>query len=282
MTTRCVHLDLLQNMDTDSFLMALRRFVARRGTPFELLSNQGTNFHGGESELYASFRAMSEELKIQLAKRQIRFPFNPLNAPHFGGTWEREVRSIKAALYVTLGSQTVSEEVLQTVLIEVEGILNSKPLGYVSTDLAEADPVTPNCLLMGRPDSSLPQVLYPESEILSRRSWWHSQVLADQFWTYFLRHYLPSLQSRQKWVKETENLTVGTVVMLVDQRLPRALWSVGRVVKTIMSADGKVRPAEVQVDDKIYTRPVAKLIELPAIPEDPPTTALVDTEPSRS
>ncbi|XP_039539859.1 uncharacterized protein LOC120487658 [Pimephales promelas] len=277
MTTRCVHLDVLSNMDTDSFLMSLRRFVARRGTPFELLSDCGTNFRGGEHELKASFEAMGEELQIKLAKQQIRFQFNPPNAPHFGGAWEREVRSIKAALYVTLGAQTVTEEVLQTVLIEVEGILNSKPLGYVSTDVADADPVTPNYLLMGRPDSSLPQVVYPESEILSRRRWRHSQVLADQFWTHFIRSYLPFLQSRQKWVKDTENLTVGTVVMVIDQRLPRALWPVGRVTKTIRSVDGKVRTAEVQVEERTYTRPVAKLIELPAIPDNVSTTAPVDS-----
>ncbi|CAM4718193.1 unnamed protein product [Leuciscus chuanchicus] len=209
MTTRCIHLDVLPNMDTDSFLMSLRRFVARRETPFELLSDCGTNFRGGEHELKASFEAMCEELQTKLAKHQIRFQFNPPNAPHFGGAWEQEVRSIKAALYVTLGAQTVTEEVLQTLLIEVEGILNSKPLGYVSTDVADVDPVTPNYLLMGRPDSSLPQVVYPESEILSRRRWRHSQVLADQFWTHFIRSYLPFLQSRQKWVKETDNLTVA-------------------------------------------------------------------------
>ncbi|XP_028448055.1 uncharacterized protein LOC114564744 [Perca flavescens] len=277
MTTRCIHLDVLSNMDTDSFLMSLRRFVARRGTPFELLSDCGTNFRGGEHELKASFEAMCEELQTKMAKHQIRFQFNPPNAPHFGGAWEREVRSIKAALYVTLGAQTVTEEVLQTVLIEVEGILNSKPLGYVSTDVADVDPVTPNYLLMGRPDSSLPQVVYPESEILSRRRWRHSQVLADQFWTHFIRNYLPFLQSRQKWVKDTENLTVGTVVMVIDQRLPRALWPVGRVTKTIRSVDGKVRTAEVQVDERTYTRPVAKLIELPAIPEDASTTAPGDS-----
>jgi len=72
---------------------------------------------------------MRTELQTQLSKQQIRFLFNPLNAPHFGGAWDREVKSIKAALYVILGAQTVTEEVLRTVLNEVEGILNSKPLG---------------------------------------------------------------------------------------------------------------------------------------------------------
>ncbi|KAL1278262.1 hypothetical protein QQF64_024935 [Cirrhinus molitorella] len=113
------------------------------------------------------------------------------NAPHFGGSWEREIRSIKTALRVVLGSQTVSEVVLRTVLTEVEGVLNSKPLGYTSSNVTDLDPITPNLLLMGRRDSSLPQVIYANTELLGRRSWRHSQFLADQFWTSFIRHYLP-------------------------------------------------------------------------------------------
>ncbi|XP_026110661.1 uncharacterized protein LOC113084551 isoform X2 [Carassius auratus] len=202
MTTRAVHVDVLSSMDSDSFLMALRRFIARRGKPAELWSDQGTNFKGGERELQEAFRSLHSTLQTQLAKHQIRFQFNPPSAPHFGGVWEREVRSVKAALYATIQSQTVPEEVLRTVLIEVEGILNSKPLGYVSTDVADADPVTPNLLLMGRLDPSLPQAVYAESELLSRRRWRHTQVLADQFWSHFIRHYLPTLQARSKWHKE--------------------------------------------------------------------------------
>lgn len=64
-------------------------------------------------------------------------------------------------------------------LIEVEAILNSKPLGYVPSDVSDPDPVTPNCLLMGWPDSSLPQVVYAKNELLSRRRWKHAQVLPD-------------------------------------------------------------------------------------------------------
>uniref|UniRef100_A0A0E9Q5G3 DUF5641 domain-containing protein n=1 Tax=Anguilla anguilla TaxID=7936 RepID=A0A0E9Q5G3_ANGAN len=130
---------------------------------------------------------------------------------------------------VTLGSQTVAEEVLRTVLIEVEGILNSKPLGYISSDVVDVDPVAPNSILMWRPDSSLPQVVYPGSELLSQRRWCHSQVLADQFWARFIKHYLPSLQMRQKWRANKEDLKVDTVVMVVDPQLPRSLWPVSRV-----------------------------------------------------
>ncbi|KAI4884383.1 hypothetical protein NFI96_011230, partial [Prochilodus magdalenae] len=102
MTTSCVHLDLLESMDTDAFLMALRRFVARRGKPFEILADRGTNFRGGAAELQASFQALEAPLQAQLAGQRIAFRFNPPGSPHFGGTWEREIKSIKAALQVTI------------------------------------------------------------------------------------------------------------------------------------------------------------------------------------
>lgn len=127
--------------------MALRRFIAPRGKPSELLSDQGTNFRGGEWELKEAFAALEPEVQAQLAPQQIKFSFNPPNAPHFGGCWEKEIRSLKNALQVTLGAQSVTEEVLRTVLIEIEGILNSKPLGYVSSDIGDPDPVTPNSLV---------------------------------------------------------------------------------------------------------------------------------------
>ncbi len=211
MTIRAIHLDILHSIDSNSFLMALRRFITRRGKPYELLCDQGTNFKGGERELSESFAAMQDELQSHLTSQQIKFVFNPPGAPHFGGYWEREIRSIKAALKVTIGAQTVTEEVLRTVLVEVEGVLNSKPLGY-----------TPFCFLIGRRDASLPQVVYQNSEILSRRRLRHSQLLADHFWRHFLKYYLPSLQARQKWRTDKRTLEIGD-----DRRFPtssRPLW----------------------------------------------------------
>ncbi|CAI5670381.1 unnamed protein product [Oreochromis niloticus] len=268
LTTHAVYLDLLASMDTDSFLMSLRHFIARRGKPFELLSDQGTNFKGGSSELQEAFNTLSSALKSQLARQQIHFRFNPPQAPHFGGSWEQEIRSIKSALHTILGSQHVTEEVFRTILSEVESIINSKPLGYVSSDIADADPITPNMLLMGRPDSSMPQVVYPEAELLNRCRWRQCQALADQFCIHFIRNYLPSLQLRHKWQQERDELTVGTTVLIVDQQLPRALWPVGKVIQVIPGADGWVRTVQIQVGDKTYTRPVARLIRLPALPSE--------------
>lgn len=110
------------------------------------------------------------------------------------------------ALRVVLGNQPTTETVLHTILIEVEGILNSKPLADISSDPVDLDPVTPNVLLMGRPDSSLPQAIYCASELFGKRRWHHRQILTDQFWSAFIRSYLPNLQVRQKWETDKENL----------------------------------------------------------------------------
>lgn len=145
---------------------------------------------------------------------------------------------------MVLGAQTVTEEVLRTVLIEIEGLLNAKPIDYTSSDIADPDPVTPNILLMGRRDASLPQVTYQDSEP------------ADHFWRQFIRNYLPSLQTRQKWMSEKDNLRVGEAVMIVGQQLPRALWPVGRITQVYPGKDNRVRSAEIKVKDKTYLRPV--------------------------
>ncbi|KAK0135636.1 hypothetical protein N1851_028499 [Merluccius polli] len=255
-------------MDTDSFLMALQRFTSRRGTPAEILCDQGTNFKGGHKELQEAFNNLSPTLKSVLATRKINFHFNPPYAPHFGGVWEREIRSVKNALKTTIGAQMVTEQVLRTVLIEIEGILNSKPLGYVSSDVADTDPVTPNLLIMGRHDASLPLVSYPDSDLLSRRRWRHTQILSDHFWKHFIKSYLPLLQTRQKWKRDKPDLTLNSIVMIVDSQHPRALWPVGKVTNLLQSKDGCIRTAKVLVKDKTYVRPVANLIPLPAIPKD--------------
>lgn len=218
-------------------------------------------------ELRQAFGKLVPELQEQLASQQINFRFNPPHAPHFGGCWEREIRSLKQALQVTLGTLPIPEETLLTTLIEIEGILNSKPLGYTSSNASDPIPIIPNSLLMGRTDSSLPQVIYPQSEILSRRRWRHSQVLADHFWKRSIKFYLPGLQTRSKWQRESPDIKVGTTVMIVDPQFPRALWPTGQISQVFPGVDNKVRTVEVRIKDKFYVRPVAKVIQLPEIPD---------------
>ncbi|KAJ7983379.1 hypothetical protein DPEC_G00379520 [Dallia pectoralis] len=187
------------------------------GTPSEIFSDQGTNFRGGERELHEAFKDLSPDLQAQLAGQRSR-SLQPACFTTLRRNLGKGDSFCENCLVYYGGAQPVAEEVLRTVFIEVEGILNSKPLGYVSSDVTDLDPVTPNLLLMGKKslDGSLPQVVYPESEILCKRQWRHSQVLSDHFWSSYIRHYLPSLQVRQKWHTSPADLKENVVVMLVD------------------------------------------------------------------
>lgn len=269
LTTWCIHLDLLTSLDPEAFLLALRRFIAQRGTPFEVLSDQGTNFRGADKELKEVFAAMESELQEQLAGKKIKFCFNPPASPHFGGVWERDIQSVNKSLQVVIGAQVLQEEVLLALFVEVEGILNAKPLGHASSDVAYPDTVTPSTLLMGRWDASLPQVAYAP-DTLTRRCWRHCQMMEDHFWTQFIRNYLPTLQTHQRWRQHTDHL-MDTVVMIVDPQLPRAHWPIGKVIKLNTGDDGCIRTAEVRVGEKIYLRLVVRLVQLSALPEDDPS-----------
>lgn len=103
---------------------------------------------------------MVPDLQEKLAKKQMKFQVNPPAAPHFSGAWEHKIQSLKKGLQVVVGTQSLHGDFLVTLLIEVKSILNAKSLDYVSSDIVDPDPVTPNMLLMGRQDASLPQVSY--------------------------------------------------------------------------------------------------------------------------
>lgn len=121
-------------------------------------------------------------------------------------------------------------------------------------------------LLMGRPDSSLPQAIYCASELFGKRRWRHSEILTDQFWSTFIRSYLPNLQVRQKWEADKENLDSDQGVMLADPQFPRVPWPFRRITKTYPGKDGKVCSAKVIIQGREYICPIFRLIPLPTIP----------------
>lgn len=138
-----------------------------------------------------------------------------------------------------------SSHALSTVLVKVEDIFKSKPSGYTSSNVANLDPVTPNILHRVRRVYSIPQVAYVPETI--------GQILADQFWSQFIRDYLPTLQSRHKWTSTTDNMKEETIVLVMDPQLPRAQWPIGKVIKAHPCPDGRVRSADVLIQDRTYT-----------------------------
>ncbi|GBP75571.1 hypothetical protein EVAR_43477_1 [Eumeta japonica] len=145
LTTRAVHLEIAASLTPSSAILALRRFMARRGTPTVMYSDNATNFTKANKELK---EAALEVEKYATAKR-IVWKFIPPGAPHMGGAWERMIRTIKSSLYAVLKERKPREETLHTLLLEVEHIVNSRPLTPVEPDL-NREALIPNHFLIGR------------------------------------------------------------------------------------------------------------------------------------
>ena len=173
---RAVHLEVAHSLDTDSFLMALRRFIARRGQVQEIRSDNATNFTSGEREPREAINAWNHcKIHEALLQKNIKWVFNPPCGSHFGGVWERCIRTTRKILRALLQSQTIDDESLTTLLCEVESIVNGRPLTTVSTDAR-------NHLLLLRSAPQMSPGLFREEDSLSRRRWKQVQYLADVFW----------------------------------------------------------------------------------------------------
>ena len=139
LATRAVHLEVAHSLDTDSCIMALRRIFARRSQPEVIFSDRGTNFFGSNRELRQELREVLAQMPEKLSTYEIDWRFNPPAASHMGGVWERMVRSVKTCLQAVVGRQLLTDDVLLTVFAEVEHMVNSRPLTYVSSDPTRPD-----------------------------------------------------------------------------------------------------------------------------------------------
>lgn len=260
LTTRAVHLEMAYKLDANSFIMAFRRFIAIRGTPKVVFSDNGTNLAAGEKEMRENILSLDcSHLREEMKRRSINWRFSPPSAPHFGGAWERLVQSSKGALRAILQDRAVSDEVLITVFSEVMSLLNGRPLTFVSMDPDDDEPLTPNHFVLGRAHPHIPPLNVDESHNLSRRRWKFSQFIVDQYWKRWMREYVPNLIESRKWFRQTQKLQIGDRVLIVDENAKRGEWPVGKVV-VVKRGDGNiVRTAVVQTKSGIYTRPVIKL-----------------------
>ena len=120
---------------------------------------------------------------------------------------------------------------LSTLICEVEKILNSTPLFHVPVDPDDEEPLTPFHFLIGRSSPSYPAGPPTDDSVDLRRRWKHAQLLSDHFWKRWIREYLPTLARRPKWNKNSKNVEIGDVVIVVDPQSPRGLWPRGIVKK---------------------------------------------------
>ncbi|XP_076246401.1 uncharacterized protein LOC143186603 [Calliopsis andreniformis] len=273
LTTRAIHLELANSLSASSAIMALQRFAARRGTPLVVYSDNGTNFKRASKELRDATKAIDTEALVDHAlSKQIKWVFNPPDAPHMGGAWERLIRSVKVALNATLRNQVPSEEVLSTLLVEIEHSVNSRPLTDVSLDPRDEEALTPNHFLIGASSGEIKIKKYDLQATCLRKQWQIAQSFANAYWRRWLREYLPGLIPRAKWHETENSLEKGDLVRIVDLQAPRNLWKTGTVTEVFPGADGVVRIAKVRTSAGVFTRPARKLIRLSGSSAKPPSS----------
>ena len=263
LTVRGIHLEVVENSDTDSFINAFRRFTNRRGCPENVYSDCGTNFQGAVNELN-EFRSSLDKPKITraAAEMNITWDFNPPASPHMGGAWERLIRSVKEVMTGLMSDRVLTDPQLYTLFTEVENIINSRPLTHLSDDASDLQALTPNHILLGLHRNWSYVADTCSKDISSRKKWRQVQALRDRFWDQWKTEYLPTLTHRRKWTQGTPNLKPGQLVLVNDDSQRRKSWPLARVISVQPGKDGVVRVAEVRTKDGTYTRPVVKLHEL--------------------
>ena len=261
--TRAIHIEVLSSMDTDAFINGFVRFVSRRSNPTRVWMDNGTNIVGARAELIRSFRQLDRSKIICRTRRQnVEWSFKPPHASHHGGLWERMIRTIRQILVALLmTNMRLTDDVLHTVMCEVENLINCRPLTKCSDDVDDDAPLTPNHLLLLRGNFAYPWGITHMSDTYRRR-WRQVQYIVDQFWKRWLREYLPELCRRQKWFRPYPNVKRGDLVLILDECAPRGAWPMGLVEDTKVGRDGLVRSARIRTKSTHLVRPITKLVML--------------------
>ena len=277
LVTRAIFIDLVPSLSSADFLLALRPFIGIYDTPTRVFSDNGTNFVGAERELREASDELyaSADLSEFFRTKRIEWLFQPPRTPHFGGAHESLVKSSKRALYRALENEKArwrfpTEDTLRTILFEVAGLLNSRPLTYVSSDPADFRPICPNDFLNKPPMADVPAGSFEDAD--PRECYKYVQRTLNLFWDLWKAVYFRSLATRKKWTGVQRNFAVGDVVMTLEKGLGRGQWSTGHVVKVFPGADGLVRVVDVQLPTGVFRRGIHQLCLLEPISAAPPVT----------
>ena len=289
MSTRAIHLELVESLEVDAFFKAFRRFCGRRGLPSTLWSDNAKTFKSASIEVKKLLR--SPRFYESLSLRCVEWKFITEKSPWEGGVWERLIRSVKRCIIKVIGRALLDFHEMRTILVEVEGVINSRPLTYVHDDTEGISyPLTPSHLINGRNLLHLPQYRYLEIvsvyETLSKRAR-YNRLLLGQFTRRWRNEYLLGLMEAYRPTKNQSkpNVAVGDVVLLKDENKKRSFWKICRIEELVVGKDEVVRSAVIRLgsDDgkigmKTLRRPLKLLIPLEVKPnhltdsfQNPPT-----------
>ena len=291
---RAIHLELVEDQTTDAFLRAFRRFISRRGVPECIISDNAKTFKAGAQELQTIKTQILGTGSSQqfLAHHNITWKFLTERAPWWGGFYERLIGLMKRCLKKTLGKACLNMIELNTILTEVEAVLNSRPLTYPYTDINDASPLTPSHFLCGFRLLTLPDTNAKENEAdpdyipsemstkaLTKRAQ-YQKTLINAFWTRWKTEYLTSLREHhtcRKRILNKKAVAIGDVVLIHDNT-PRNQWKIGVVTSLHTGKDGLARSVSLRVPSgKELSRPIEKLYPLEM--SDIPTNKNIEKAP---
>ena len=268
-TTRCVHLEAVQDLTTESFMQALIRFISRRGKPDMIYSDNAKTYKATDKELAKLYRTIEwDKVGEKAAERGISWTYSCSRAPWENGLTERLVKSAKRCLKTTLGNAKVSFIGFQTLLAEIEGLLNDRPLIAPSLDKYEAT-ITPSILCNGRHLGSLPFVkANKELQVTSLgRFHAHRKKIMMHFWNRFRHDYLLQLQASKFANRlETPILEVGQVVLVRNDNLKQGKWQIARIQSVIKSRDNLPRRVILKTPTATIERHINRLALLEGTP----------------
>ncbi|XP_055623360.1 uncharacterized protein LOC129766789 [Toxorhynchites rutilus septentrionalis] len=269
MATKAAHLELVGDLSAETFIAALKRFVSRRAKPIALFCDNATNFKGADKELRNLCKQLNDQqLQMKVASfcadSSIQFSFIPARAPTFGGLWEAAVKAFKHHFRRVIGIDSLSAEVMQTILCQIESCLNSRPLTALSEDPSDMEILTPGHFLVGSALQSIPEpdlAQIPENRL---SLWQEMQRRTLSFWKLWSTDYITQLQQRTKHYYRQPNVLVGKLVLLKDDNLPPLRWSVGRITAVHPGADGLVRVVTIKLaSGAVFDQPIVKICLLP-------------------
>ncbi|UYV63815.1 hypothetical protein LAZ67_2005744 [Cordylochernes scorpioides] len=274
---RAVHLELVTSLSTENFLQAFRRFVARRGRPYVVYSDNGTNFRGASRALGNLDNAV---VQSESTKQNINWKFIPPSAPWWGGWWERLIGLLKQLLRKILGQARLEFEKLYTIICDTESLMNSRPLTYMSEDVEDLSPLTPALFLHDLKEIGVPDLDSIERASLQKR-YRFRQRLREDLRKRFRTEYFGFLRQETKRRSKTRPIKVGDLVLIGQDNAKRVNWPLARVVEVYPGRDGPVRVAKLRTSKGVQIRPVQRLYNL-EIPADLGSTLRsIQSEPRR-
>ena len=277
--TRAIHLEIVEDLTVETFLLAFRRFVSRKSLPHIMMSDNASTYLSAAEELKEMFS--SEELQTSLGRCGVTWKFIPKRAPWYGGYWERLIGLTKAALKRVLGRARISLVMLQTLIVEVEAILNDRPLTYLSDDPRDPQPLTPSDLLHGRRITTLPHTTvtedlhdpdYGSTDSQMRKNAKRLSVLLKHFQGRWRYEYLTSLREFHKCQgNNSQTVKVGDVVQIHDEG-SRLGWRLAVIEELITGKDGLIRAASIRTSTGRTNRPIIKLYPLEVVSAETTTS----------